>query len=128
MWILSRRPGEKLVLPALHVTLTVLEVRGGRVRLGIAAPADTPVHRLEVCHRAAQAGPAPPAWDMIETHTATEGCQESRALELAKQWYARLTADDRREFIVWMMDGAPHLLQAASNPDSRPPADVGGRS
>src|SRR5215831_502267 len=60
MWVLSRRPGERLVLPALRVTLTVLEVRGDRVRLGIAAPADTPVHRLEVCHPAGQAGPAPP--------------------------------------------------------------------
>jgi len=60
MWILSRRPGERLVLPALHVTLTVLEVRGERVRLGIAAPADMPVHRLELWHPAGQAGPAPP--------------------------------------------------------------------
>jgi len=66
--------------------------------------------------------------NLIETHTGTEGCQESRALGLAKQWYARMTADERREFIVWMMGGAPQLLQAASNPDSRPPADVGGRS
>jgi len=58
MWVQSRRPGEKLVLPSLQVTLWVLEIRG--VRLGISVPADTPVHTLEVWHPAGQAGPSPP--------------------------------------------------------------------
>ena len=58
MLVLSIRPGQKLVIPAENITLTVLEIRGGRVRLGISAPADTPVHRLEVWHHC-QAASAP---------------------------------------------------------------------
>jgi len=58
MLILSTGSGQKLVIPAWNVTLTVLEVRGERVRLGISAPADTPVRLLEV--RPLQATSSPP--------------------------------------------------------------------
>ena len=51
MLVLSRKVGEKIVIPDCGVTLTVLGVRGNRVRLGIAAPADTVVHREEVWRR-----------------------------------------------------------------------------
>jgi sRNA-binding carbon storage regulator CsrA len=50
MWVQSRQPGEKLVLPSLHVTLWVLEIRGDRVRLGISAPGGMSVQCLEVWH------------------------------------------------------------------------------
>jgi len=45
--ILSRRPGQSLVI-AGNIRVKVLEVEGGRVRLGIEAPADIEVHREEV--------------------------------------------------------------------------------
>ncbi len=48
MLVLSTGRGQKLVIPAWNVTLTVLEVRGERVRLGISAPANIPVHLPEV--------------------------------------------------------------------------------
>ena len=48
MLIVSMGSGQKRVIPAWNITLTVLEVRGDRVRLGIAAPADTLVRHLEV--------------------------------------------------------------------------------
>jgi len=48
MLVLSTSPGQKLVIPAGNITLTVLEVRGERVRLGISVPADTPGHLLEI--------------------------------------------------------------------------------
>jgi carbon storage regulator len=51
MLVLSRKVGEKIVIPDCGVTLTVLGVRGNRVRLGIAAPPDTVVHREEVWRR-----------------------------------------------------------------------------
>jgi carbon storage regulator len=34
-----------------HITVTVLEVRGGQVRLGVHAPVDVPVHREEIYER-----------------------------------------------------------------------------
>lgn len=48
MLVLSRKCGEKIVIPSHGITLTVLEVRGDRIRFGITAPPNVPVHREEV--------------------------------------------------------------------------------
>jgi carbon storage regulator len=45
--VLTRRPGES-VMVGDDVVVTVLEVRGDVVRLGIKAPRSVPVHREEV--------------------------------------------------------------------------------
>jgi carbon storage regulator len=45
--VLSRRRNEKIVI-ADEITITVLEVRGDQVQLGIQAPRNIPVHRWEV--------------------------------------------------------------------------------
>ena len=47
MLILSRKRRERICIRD-DVVVTVLEVRGNRVRLGIDAPSGTPVHRQEV--------------------------------------------------------------------------------
>src|SRR3954454_17043970 len=47
MLLLSRKCGEKVVIPGLNLTLAVLEIRDDLVRLGISAPADVPVHHQE---------------------------------------------------------------------------------
>ena len=47
MLLLSRKTGETIVIGS-GVTVTVLSVQGGRVKLGIAAPAEVPVHRKEI--------------------------------------------------------------------------------
>jgi carbon storage regulator CsrA len=47
MLVLSRKPGEKLVIGE-GITLTVLSVIGNRVRLGIDAPEDVRVLRSEL--------------------------------------------------------------------------------
>lgn len=54
MLVLSRKIGERIVLPDQHITLTVLEVRGEQVRLGIDAPKDMPVYRQEIWDRMCQ--------------------------------------------------------------------------
>ena len=48
MLILSRRLHQKIVLPGLGVTLTVVAVDGNAVRLGIEAPPDVRVLREEL--------------------------------------------------------------------------------
>jgi carbon storage regulator len=48
--VLSRRQGESIVI-GNHVTVTVLEVRGDQIRLGIDAPRSVSVHREEVYRR-----------------------------------------------------------------------------
>lgn len=52
MLVLSRRPSEKLLFPALHTTIEVLTIRPKVVRLGIEAPDDLTVLRGELRPRA----------------------------------------------------------------------------
>lgn len=47
MLVLSRKRNEKIVIGD-GITVTVLEVRGDQVQLGIDAPREIPVHRYEV--------------------------------------------------------------------------------
>ena len=53
MLVLSRRLHEKIVLPTLGVTVEVVAVKGGVVRLGITAPPDVKVMREEILDRPA---------------------------------------------------------------------------
>jgi carbon storage regulator CsrA len=51
MLVLNRRQGERIVIGP-DTELTVLEVRGKRVRLAFTAPATTTIRRAELpCHR-----------------------------------------------------------------------------
>jgi carbon storage regulator len=47
MLVLSRKKNESIIIND-HVTVTVVEIRGDKVRLGIDAPKDVTVHRREV--------------------------------------------------------------------------------
>jgi carbon storage regulator len=47
MLVLSRKKNESIVIND-NITVTVVEIRGDKVRLGIVAPKDVPVHRQEV--------------------------------------------------------------------------------
>lgn len=51
MLVLTRKCGEKVVMPEQDVVVTVLEVRGDRVRIGIEAPANVRIHRQEIWER-----------------------------------------------------------------------------
>lgn len=47
MLVLSRKPNESIII-AGEITVTVLEIRGDQVRIGIDAPRSVTVHREEV--------------------------------------------------------------------------------
>ena len=51
MLVLTRKKGERIVFPSLNVAITLLDIHGGRVRLGIEAPVDVKVHREELLLR-----------------------------------------------------------------------------
>jgi len=53
MLVLSRKESESIVI-AGEIVVTVIDIRGGRVRLGIEAPKDVAVNRREV-HEAIRA-------------------------------------------------------------------------
>ena len=48
MLVLSRKRGEKIVIPQCAVSVTVVAVQGNSVRLGISAPPEVAVHREEL--------------------------------------------------------------------------------
>jgi carbon storage regulator len=47
MLVLSRKKNESIIIND-HIVVTVVEIRGDKVRLGIEAPKDVSVHRREV--------------------------------------------------------------------------------
>ena len=56
MLVLSRKKGESIVINN-DITITVVDIRGDKVRLGVVAPKEIPVHRQEVydaIHKASQ--------------------------------------------------------------------------
>ncbi len=57
MLVLSRKRGESITIGD-SVTVTVLSVQGDRVKVGIVAPADVPVHRQEIHERIEGCSPA----------------------------------------------------------------------
>ena len=57
MLVLSRKPGESVVI-GNGITVTVVAVEGGRVRLGFDAPSEVPIHRTEVHQRIEDRQPA----------------------------------------------------------------------
>jgi carbon storage regulator len=59
MLVLSRKKNESIVINN-DITVTVVEIRGDKVRLGIVAPKEVPVHRQEV-YDAIHAQPGAPA-------------------------------------------------------------------
>ena len=65
MLVLSRKKNESIVINS-DITVTVVEIRGDKVRLGIVAPKEVPVHRQEV-YDAIHSGKnvTPPAADPV---------------------------------------------------------------
>ena len=47
MLVLSRKKNESIVIND-DITIVVVEIRGDKVRLGVQAPKEVPVHRREV--------------------------------------------------------------------------------
>ncbi len=51
MLVLSRGRNDKVVFPTLGISVEILRVAGNKVRLGIDAPHEVPVHRHEISER-----------------------------------------------------------------------------
>jgi carbon storage regulator len=51
MLVLTRRPNQTLTIGS-DITISVMEIRGSQVRIGVSAPADIPILRGEVLEKA----------------------------------------------------------------------------
>ena len=66
MLVLTRKPGEEIVIPSLNLRIRLVDIHGEKVRVGIQAPPTVTVHRQEVWERIqefrdSQAAPKKPA-------------------------------------------------------------------
>ena len=62
MLVLSRKKNESIVINN-EITITIVEIRGDKCRIGIEAPVNIPVHRKEVYEAIRKSGvplPKPP--------------------------------------------------------------------
>jgi|TARA_R110000787_G_scaffold57262_1_gene130958 carbon storage regulator len=50
MLVLSRKKDESVIIDG-NIQVTIIEVRGDKVRLGIKAPREIPVHREEIAEK-----------------------------------------------------------------------------
>lgn len=69
MLILTRKEGESLQLGE-DITVTVVSVKGGHVRIGITAPREVAVHREEIYQKIVE-GSAPETASNTKTSTKT---------------------------------------------------------
>ena len=65
MLVLSRKKNESIVINN-DITIVVVEIRGDKVRLGVEAPKEVPVHRREV-------------YDAIKRNAAVQGSSPAEA-------------------------------------------------
>jgi carbon storage regulator len=95
--VLSRRPGESIVI-GNQVVVTIIEVRGDQIRIGIDAPREVQVHREEVFRE-------------LEAQNA----QAANSADRARRMVARMPSAARRP------DGMPPRSSPEADRTGRPP-------
>jgi carbon storage regulator len=131
MLILSRRVGEKIVVPECGLSVAVVGIQGGRVRLGITAPPELAVHREEVAS-AIEAGRADDnlmsdedCWDAMAADLSDAACQVVLRHRPANSWTS-LQTDVKRALAKaverWKQQFEPS--ESDSPPQTRPAKTV----
>jgi carbon storage regulator len=113
MLVVSRKVGQQLVLPGRGITIDVVDVSRTRVRLGISAPANIPVHRREVCDRVHENDNGPPASsdsppDRLaadEPRSPTAASTSLVNFDRLAQWITKRTGGRISELSVERLDG-----------------------
>lgn len=72
MLVLTRKVGEGIIIGD-DIRVTVVEIKGGGIRLGIEAPAEKKIYRQELYERIGRENKEAATWDLsdLETLTAT---------------------------------------------------------
>ena len=68
MLVLTRKTGEGIIIGD-DIRITVVELKGGGVRIGIDAPREMKVHRQEVYERSKQENKEATQWDFADLNT-----------------------------------------------------------
>jgi len=75
--VLTRKPGEGIIIGE-DISITVIELKGGGVRIGIDAPRSTKVHRLEVFERIKQENQEATQWDIADLNELTKSIEAKK--------------------------------------------------
>ena len=65
MLVLTRKPGEGIIIGD-DIRVTIVELKGGGVRIGIDAPREIKVHRQEVFDQIKQENKEATRWDIAD--------------------------------------------------------------
>lgn len=68
MLVLTRKLGEGIVIGD-DTIITIVEMKGGNVRIGIEAPRDKKIYRQEVYNRVVKENKEAARWDIIDLDT-----------------------------------------------------------
>jgi len=65
MLVLTRKPGEGIVIGD-DISIKLIEIKGGAIRIGIDAPQDKKIYRQEIYDRIAEENRSAAQWDLTD--------------------------------------------------------------
>jgi carbon storage regulator len=71
MLVLTRKPGEGFVIGD-DITIKIVEMKGGGVRIGIEAPHDKKIYRQEIYDRITMENQVASQWNMTDLDTLSD--------------------------------------------------------
>jgi carbon storage regulator len=71
MLVLTRKPGEGIVIGD-DITIKIIEMKGGGVRIGIEAPQNKKIYRQEIYDRVTMENRTATQWDMTDLDTLSD--------------------------------------------------------
>jgi len=77
MLVLTRKIGEGIVIGE-DVTVTIVEMKGGNVRIGIDAPRDKKIYRQEIFDRIVAENRDAANWEMVDLDAISDNIKVNR--------------------------------------------------